>query len=420
MSMLDPAIETFFCERKEGWLKKNIKAAMDEQQIKEIEQECLTTFSLEIWLPNAAKRAGQISIATHPCTFSHPSARKNKNGYVSSVIATKEKANDGFLKTSNVIVETDALGNAAALDVYKFLMLKMQDNQILLDHIQQETDLAKALLTLKSATYSELRTGFLAMVESGDENVTSSKIKQVYFPVEEDYHQLSLLTNSGMVYQLRKRIDKLRFSEEVKELRDKKRKNEWSDQGYSEIYGLTTIGYGGTKPQNISVLNNQNGGKAHLLSSLPPSLNKRNIHFPKTNFFVESMQNKEISYWLLVLQKIIEAHQNNIEVRNARDQCLQEIMDQIIEKMWAVRSVASEQYYQENSTLPSYQFIWLHGDGEQQRETEEIWLDKISIDISRWIANSYEKIIGAKAIKLGEEEFKHINKMVTNNREALR
>ena len=131
--MLDPAIETFFSERKEGWLKKNIKAAMESWQVKEIEQECLTTFSLEMWLPNAAKRAGQISIATHPCTFSHPSARKNKNGYVSSVIANKEKANDGFLKTGNVVVETDALGNAAALDVYKFLMLKMQDNQTLLE-----------------------------------------------------------------------------------------------------------------------------------------------------------------------------------------------------------------------------------------------------------------------------------------------
>ena len=418
--MLDAAIENFFAERKEGWLKKKIKASMEAWQVKEAEQECLAVFSLETWLPNAAKRAGQISIATHPCTFSHPSARKNKNGYVSSVIANKEKVNDGFLKTGNVAVETDALGNAAALDVYKFLTLEMHDKQKLLDHIQQETDLAKKLLTLKATSYSVLRTGFLAMVESADESITSSKIKQVYFPVGDDYHQLSLLTNSGMVYELRKRIDNLRFSEEVKTLRDKKRKNEFSEQGYSEIYGLTTIGYGGTKPQNISVLNNQNGGKAHLLSSLPPILNKRKIHFPKTNFFIESIQSKEIFRWLSVLQKIIKAEQNNIEVRNARDQCLQEMIDQIIEKMWAIRSVASEQYYQENSTLPSYQFTWLHGDGEQQRENEDNWLDKVSADIARWIVSSYEKVMGAKAIKLGDEEFKHIKQIVAKNREALR
>ena len=332
--MLDPAIEAFFSERKEGWLKKNIKASMEDWQIKETEQECLAVFALEAWLPNAAKRAGQISIATHPCTFSHPSARKNKKDYVSSVIANNERVNDGFLRTGNVEVQTDALGNAAALDVYKFLTLELQDKQTLLAHIQQETELAKSLLTLKSANYCELRAGFLAMVESSDEIVTSAKIKQVYFPVNDGYHQLSILTNSGMVYQLRKRIDKLRFSEEVKALREKKRKNEFSEQGYSEIYGLTTIGYGGTKPQNISVLNNQNGGKAHLLSSLPPTIDKREVHFPKIDFFVESIQAWEISRWLHILQNIMLAHQNNIEVRDARAQCLQEIIDQIIEKMY--------------------------------------------------------------------------------------
>jgi CRISPR-associated protein Csy1 len=29
--MIDPAIEAFFAERKEGWLKKNIKASMTEE-----------------------------------------------------------------------------------------------------------------------------------------------------------------------------------------------------------------------------------------------------------------------------------------------------------------------------------------------------------------------------------------------------
>jgi CRISPR-associated protein Csy1 len=38
----------------------------------------------------------------------------------------------------------------------------------------------------------------------------------------------------------------------------------------NSILNLTKIGYGGTKPQNISVLNNQNGGIAYLLSSMPP------------------------------------------------------------------------------------------------------------------------------------------------------
>ena len=119
----------------------------------------------------------------------------NKNGYVSSVLAEIDRVEDGYLKTGNVSVATDALGNAAALDVHKFLTLVMQDGDNLLTHIQQETDLAQTLLAIKSTNYQELKSGFLAMVENASENITSSKIKQVYFPVDDYYHQLSLLTN---------------------------------------------------------------------------------------------------------------------------------------------------------------------------------------------------------------------------------
>lgn len=418
--MLDLAIQSYFSDRKEAWLKKNLKSSMEDFDVRELEQECEQKFSLNEWLPNAARRAGQISMSTHPCTFSHPSARKNKNGYVSSVLVDIDRVDDGFLKTGNVSVLTDALGNAAALDVYKFLTLIMQDGENLLSHIQQDSELAKVLLTIKSESYQNLRKGFLAMVESSAENITSSKIKQVYFPVDDDYHQLSLLTNSGMIYQLRSRLDKLRFSEEVKALRDKKRKNEFSDQGYSEIYGLTTIGYGGTKPQNISVLNNQNGGKAHLLSSLPPSIEKRHIHFPKSDFFVESFQRHEVTEAFKALHKLFLLDDNNINIRDARDRYLQDIIDLLIEKMWSVRAVSQVQYHQESSLISSHQLIWLHSKNSEIRESSEQWLDKLVHEIAHWLSRSYEKILAKQAVKLGEEELLFFAKIVEQNRESLK
>ncbi|PCI54014.1 MAG: type I-F CRISPR-associated protein Csy1 [Gammaproteobacteria bacterium] len=418
--MMDSAIDSYFSERKEAWLKKNVKPSMQTHEIKELEQICDLQFSLNKWLPNAAKRAGQISMSSHPCTFSHPSARKNKNGYVSSVLAEVDRVEDGFLKTGSVSVSTDALGNAAALDVYKFLTLIMKDGISLLTHIQQESPLSQKLLAIKSASYSELRSGFLAMAEGAKENITSSKIKQVYFPVEEDYHQLSLLTNSGMVYQLRARLDKLRFSDEVKALRDKKRKNEFSEQGYSEIYGLTTIGYGGTKPQNISVLNNKNGGKAHLLSSLPPSIEKRHIHFPKSDFFVESFKKHEYADNFKALHKLFLADYNNINIRDARDRYLQEIIDLLIDKMWSVRAVSQAQVHQDTSSLSSVQRTWLHSDYVDKREESEQWLNSLITEISAWLSRSYEKVLAKQAIKLGEEERLFFANIVERNREFLK
>ena len=418
--MLDPAISEYFNGRKEAWLKKNIKASMTEIEVREKQQECEHLFSLENWLPNAAKRAGQISISTHPCTYSHPSARKNNNGYVTSVLANGEPRADGFLRTGNVNVEPDALGNAAALDVYKFLTLNMQDGESLLSHIKRDSELAESLLTIKTSRYSELKEGFLAMVTHSGENITSSKIKQVYFPVEEGYHLLSVLTPSPIVFELKKRIDHTRFSEETKEARECRKKNEPHEQGYCDIPNITTIGYGGTKPQNISVLNNQNGGKAYLLSSLPPKLKKHEVVFPRGDFFVQSISHYLFYEQYTSLHNIYSRYKNNIEVRSERDTYYQEIIDRIIDVLWAVRGVSVDQYSEDTSQLPGYQKIWLCSDRIETREETEDWLDSLIKALADNLFRYYEKCLGKKAIKFGDAEYMHVRDLVNNNREALR
>lgn len=422
--MYGQAITEFFEERKEDWLKKNTIATMEAREIKEKEAECNHLFSLEQWLPNAAKRAGQISISTHPCTFSHPSSRKNKNGYATSIIAKPKKRNDGFLRSGNVEVNADALGNAAILPVYKFLTLAMDDGRNLLTHLELDTDLAKSLLSIQTQSYEDLKAGFLAMTQSSSDSVTSSKIKQVYFPVEDDYHQLSILTPSAIVFDLRKRLDHLRFGDdEIKEIRKKRKNREFSEQGYSEVIGLTTIGYGGTKPQNISVLNNQNGGKAHLLSSEPPKLKRRDIQFPTRDFFTQSInffQSKDIFYRFHDLHAIYIKDKNNIHIRNQRDAFYQAVVDRIIERMWEIRLISDEQFNPASSQLRSEQKIWLLDEHRDTRENENDWLDKILQSITQFVFHGYEKVLSKKAIKMGDAEYRHMEKLVEGNRELLK
>lgn len=419
--MIDKAISGFFKERKEAWMKKNLKSSMSDDKVLLLQEKCNEEFALQTWMANAAKRAGQISISTHPCTFSHPSARKNKNGYVTAIIAEVEADNDGLLRSGNVEVEQDALGNAAALDVHKFLSLQMEDGRPLMVHIQEESELAKKLLSINTSDYALLRDGFLAMVDSGEqENITSSKIKQVYFPVDEDYHQLSILSNSGLIYHLKKRIDTIRFGEEVKELREKKRKNEPSDVGFSELYNLTTIGYGGTKPQNISVLNNRNGGKAHLLHAMPPSIEARSIRFPKHDFFQESLKPWETKEIFHALHIIFTTDYNNQKIREGKYYRYQQLIDRIVEKMWAVRSVADAQYFENSSRLKRYQKIWLLEEFAQLRESEETWLDELTEEIARWVQRGYEKSVGKAFITQGKAEYQDILDLVTQNKEVFR
>lgn len=208
-------------------------------------------FSRLQWLSDAAGRAKQLSLTTHPFAFTHPRARRNRYGKAGAVLAEVKKKNDGLLRSGNVVVPPDAEGNAAALDIYTFLMLKMQDGKTILTHLCEESETAKKILS--SENYRELRAGFLQIFSEDKIPVTNSKIKQVFFPVPDKecnagYHLLSVLTPSGLLFELYRRL------------------------GKSGIFPghLVVIHIGGSKPQNISALNMQNKGKACLLLSVPP------------------------------------------------------------------------------------------------------------------------------------------------------
>lgn len=420
ITVIDPAIEAFFAERKEAWLKKNMSTAMDEQQLREKQQECEQNFSLSNWLPDAAKRAGQISISSHPCTFSHPSARKNKNGYVSSVIAKNRAQADGFLRSGNVSVEVDALGNAAALDVYKFLSLEMADRRSLLTHIEQGSELAQGLLTQPNTDYQTLREGFLKMIDTDQEAISSSKVKQVYFPVAEgEYHLLSLLTHSGHLFELRQRLDALRFGEEVKQARECRKNGQFYPDGYQEIFGLTTIGFGGTKPQNISVLNNKNAGKAHLLASTPPELKPRHLRLPTTDFFKESFTAWQAKETLEALHRLFKTDYNNINIRDGRDYRIQEYVDLVIHKMWQVRLFLADYQGDLSSDLKPEQKFWLYPEYEQYRLGENEWLEGIIRQISRSLIFNYSKVTN-NSTALADDELLAIERVVRDNKEALR
>lgn len=418
--MNEPAITAFFLERKEAWLKKNLKPAMSADVKRQVEKECDDTFSLSNWLPNAATRAGQISLSTHPCTYSHPSARKNKNGYVTSVLAEADYSPDGFIRQGNVQTEPDALGNAAALDVYKFLTLEMSDGQTLIAHIQKETDLALTLLAQSSESKETLRSGFLAMARTEQESVTSSKIKQVYFPVEDDYHLLSVLTNSPVLYELRKRIDHMRFSEETKAQRELKKQGKYSDQGFSELYNLTTIGYGGTKPQNISVLNSQNGGKAHLLLCAPPTLTNQSIRIPKRDFFIETLNPWYLKETFDAFHRLVVTDYNNLNIREGRDFRIQEYIDHVIQLMWQLRGALTDHQSSLPADLKKHQKIWLYPEFEQERHASDDWLEKISDDLTHSFITGYKKVLKQKAELLGDNLYHAVKDVVATNKEGLR
>lgn len=425
--MLDPALNNFFSTLKKNWHKKKIKASMAKDKKDELIKECDDFYNLKHWIPFAAENAIKRALSSHPSKFSHPDVGASmtnvkKRTYVSPIIFEGEYSNDGFLLTGNVKnVDLDSTGNGAEVgaigEIGALLSLKLTDGRRFFKHLEENSFEAKKLLDIDDIEYKTLRNGLLAMVKQDENMVTSSKIKQVYFPVQDnEYHQLSILTPSGIVFDLRKRLDNMRFGDEIKECRER-RKNHQAGDSFKEIYDLTTIGYGGTKPQNISVLNNANGGKAHLFLSMPPTLETRKVNFPTKDFFTQNMYYGQSIASFKLLHSFYLQRKNNMNERARRDALYQDVIDDIIENMHHVRSVASEQYIASHSLLNVSQRIWLQ---VIQAPQDDDWLDDILKHVTQFIFHGYEKMLDKRAIKLGDAEYQHIEKIVDANKEVLR
>lgn len=412
---MDDTIKAFFAERKSGWLKNKVKASMPEEEQAQLEREAEEKFSMDNWLPDAARRVAQLSMVSHPSKFSHPSSR------ISAFIANGIKKADGFLRTGNSDAALDVFGNAAALDVYKFLSLKLDDGKMLIEHVEQGSETARQQLAINTASFDEIQKGLLSIKQGGDTVVTSGKVKQVYFPYDGDYHLLSILTPSGLMFELRNRVNDMRFSEQTREARKLKRNDDYSDTGFDDLFNLSLIGFGGTKPQNISVLNSQNGGKAYLLPSLPPVLQKKNVRLPRYDFFTNTLWAGRFKDSFSALQKLMQQEYKNSRIRQSRDSILRFIIDQVIDVMWSIRNhEAGWSQTEHYSHLPVHQKMWLDNRWLQERDDSDEWLNKVVEALSRWIVLTYNKVQGKHGSPWRDDELLYVKTLVEQSREALR
>ena len=392
------AVMEYLAERRKNWLDKRLSADMDEAETMALETEANERFSLAQWLPDAARRAGHLSMVSHPSKFSHPSAK------TSAVIAQSSLQADGYVRTGNVNYPLDVFGSAASIDVYKFLALSLSDGNTVLEHLEQETALAQQLLSqAPSVSAPELTSQFLAIKASETQVKTDGLVKQVYFPVEGAYHLLSILTPSGMLTELKERIDALRFSDASKEAREARKHQLYHAQGFNDILDLTVTVYGGSKPQNISVLNNQNSGRSYLLPCKPPKLDQRTTRLPSRDFFKQTLFVRDFDVYFKSLFELMALDINNMHIRDGIRKVLHKIVDEVMYRAFCVREFAGgwsqTEHYQ---ALPKAQQLWLDAALLEKRLEDDEWQEVIAKALRQWLAGEIER--RQNHIKLGDAE----------------
>ena len=318
-------INRFLQERLQPKLEK-LKTEDDAQR-----QALLQDYLPASWIPDAAHRVGQIQQVTHALKYTHPDARGS-----SLSVGGNPAAGETVIGTHTVAdtLSPDVVGNAAALDVYKFLRLPVGGATILDLAISNDPVLASVFSDDPDSAQAWM-SAFATLTQAKGQPASNKLAKQVFWPIDDGrYHLLAPLFPTSLVHGVWKRIREDRFSDEAKAAREARRNEIAHPHGYREYPNVAIQNFGGTKPQNISQLNSERYGENFLLPSLPPSWKLAEFRVPLgvTSVFDRIFGNRpRIRELVRILREFlvsVERTGSNIRIRDKRSELAALIRDE--------------------------------------------------------------------------------------------
>lgn len=409
--MLRRLYTQFLVEQSDLHLKKESKGAKaTPKQIIEAQ----TLYEPSNWL-NKILADARYGAATHVSTYTHPSAK------TSCIIVDQDIQPNGMLLTQNVVCshKFDVFGNAKydslVYEAYKFLSLKDSNNKSIIEHLEQDTAEIQELAESFSVDYAYFKDRLSKFQPTSNPSETHYLVKQVYFPIADgEYHILSLLTSSVVQIELLQRINEIKFSESNKVARECKKINSYTEHEFKEVYGITEVYYGGSQPQNVSILNAKKSGVAYLLNSLPPKLNKQYKRLP-TNDFFKTLPLYEFRNAFDHFSQLLNTGYNNKNIRNGLVTCIEIISDQIISHVLNIYFSSPEGWTSENqySSLPKDQKILLDQQYDKSERNDD-WSKNIVQEMTLWIINKYE-YLNKKGRMLTSSEIDYISNICNSN-----
>ena len=298
-------------------------------------QALVVTHRPENWLDDAAKRVSQIQQVTHAIKFTHPSADGANLSSTGNSGASSVELGTHSLTSE---LEPDVVGNAAALDVYKFLRLEV-DGRSFLDRAIARDAMLGAAFTEDAEQASRWMAAFATLPKPKKALASHTLARQVYWPLPAGgYHLLAPLLSSPLAHAVHRRIQADRYSDAAKAARDAKREGKPHPHGYRDYPNLAIQKFGGSKPQNISQLNSERRGENYLLASLPPLWKSAELRPPLgvKSVFLERRQfggRREVRGLIEGFRQFLRAAQgrpNNSELRNWRERLLVELCEQVL------------------------------------------------------------------------------------------
>ncbi|WP_037588610.1 type I-F CRISPR-associated protein Csy1 [Stenoxybacter acetivorans] len=307
----------------EAFDKKNAANNSPESEVLQERQALELRYETRNWLTDAAKRARRITLpVTHAAKFTHSDSK-------SSSIFIETHTKEGYLSTSTLSSPAeDIVGDAAALDIAKLLQTEVEGDS-LLACLKRNDDSPLAVLAETPEQLAEWLAGFSQALTTKDPT-SHTLAKQVYFPVAGDYHLLNPLFPSSLAQALHQKIVAQRFSEEAKAIRQARHEKKWHSEMLVIFPNTAVVNFGGTKPQNISKLNSERGGRVWLLPASPPVWEKQDKKpLTMTTIFDSGSFKRATKQTLrqLIHLLVSTGEKKNAKIRRQRDRYIDELID---------------------------------------------------------------------------------------------
>lgn len=415
-AQLRALIQTFLTERLDG----KLEALKPDDPKRAIEEEKLQAqFAWRTWIDDAARRSAQIQCATHTLKPIHPDARGSNLYVAPQHLPALDEVGSHCLGSAYA---DDVVGNAAALDVFKFLKLAHEGRTLLQLACAQDTDLAQTFSNDPEEA-SQWMTAFAAMVRPRGTPASHGYAKQLYWRVEDNahddasYHLLAPLFGSALAHTVWQTLQEHRFGDAAVAARKARKEGLRSDTPVHEYPHLAVRKMGGTKPQNISQLNSERGGNNPLLASLPPLWQTRE-QLPLSNkrLMARFGYRPEVKQTLQQLRQFLESNPPaNLETRQRRDAMVFDLLDEWLQLSATLRAVAPGWSQRPECQLSAAQKHWLDPEGVAQAALQaslpppdvDDTLDAVAQDVARWLNGELRD-----PLPLGDPEFVHWRTLV--------
>jgi CRISPR-associated protein Csy1 len=302
----------------------------------------------ETWLADAAKRVQKVQLITHSLKGVHSGARGTSVYLDSSIVRDKNLVGTHVLskeRSEDVVSDSGAafLGKDATDAVE---LLKLEVNGVsLLNRFKQRDASALLALTVDKERADALAEAFTGVTE-GIAQVTSHTLgKQLYFPTQEGgYHLLAPLFPTTLVHHLHATVQEDRFSDQTKVARDACKAKQQHPHGYRDHLNMVVRYLGGTKPLNVSILNNkrhvgERGGANYLLASVPPVWKDQGTQPPLRVASVFDKRgavgrDRTVYFTVKALRPFLKSVadvDSNMDIRNKRAELVQAIIDRVLD-----------------------------------------------------------------------------------------